>query len=202
MEPSGRKRQRTSGFQRETIDLLFEALGAELARRGFQRVRLLIVGGVFMLLEVGNRPSTQDVDAIFMDLPTATQLHPPPETQLFLEAVKAVGSTFQMPPKQQQHWLNDDAALFVQDLVFGPPPPARLWKTFHDVLEVYLPSKEAILVSKLMAFREKDRRDVEALCTLLHIETREQAQLLVDRFVELKWQQEHRLNETLDDLFL
>jgi hypothetical protein len=70
------------------------------------------------------------------------------------------------------------------------------------MLHVYFPSKEYILASKLMTFRPKDLDDVRALLEDLQIETREQAQAIVDRFVPNKgWQGYYGLDANLNDIF-
>jgi len=69
------------------------------------------------------------------------------------------------------------------------------------MLECYFPDKSCMLALKLMSFREKDRPDVQALCQQLGIRTREQAQQVVDHYVERRWQKEYRLDLTLRDLF-
>jgi hypothetical protein len=74
------------------------------------------------------------------------------------------------------------------------------WQTFN-MLEILLPSREAVLVLKLMGFREKDRRDVEALCQLLQVTTRRQAQSLLNDYVAGRWQREYCVESTLDELF-
>ncbi|GHO46239.1 hypothetical protein [Ktedonospora formicarum] len=183
-------------MERQEVELYLQELGDELERRGFEKpVRVMIVGGVYMLVMVGNRESTQDIDVVLMDMPDTTSLDTATkESRLFKTAVRAVARRL----KIKQHWLNDDAALFVRG--FAPDPQARHWKTFNR-LEVYLPSKACILALKLISFREKDRGDVEALCTHLGVQTREEVQALVDTFIAKHWQEEYLLENTLDELF-
>ena len=55
---------------------------------------------------------------------------------------------------------------------------------------------------KLMAGRRKDDQDIEVLLEDLQIETREQAQALVDQFIPDRQRQEiDKLSRTLDELF-
>lgn len=183
-------------MERQEVELYLQELGDELERRGFQEpVRIMIVGGVYMLVMVGNRESTQDIDVVLMDLPDTTNRDTATkETKLFQTAVRAVARRL----KIKQHWLNDDAALFVRG--FAPEPQARHWKTFGK-LSVYLPSKACILALKLISFREKDRSDVEALSQQLGVRTRDEAQALVDTFIAKRWQEEYFLEDTLDEIF-
>ncbi len=157
-------------------------LGDELETRGFQNpVRIMIVGGVYMLLMVKNRKSTEDVDVVLMDMEDTT--NKTPQTRAFQAAVRAV----------------DDVAYFIREM--APEPEAKLWQKYKQ-LHVYLPAKEYIFALKLMVFRLKDVNDVEALRKELGITTREQAQAIVDRFVpDPRWQEEYQLEDTLDEIF-
>jgi hypothetical protein len=95
----------------------------------------------------------------------------------------------------RRDWMNDVVASFVPDL-----GPVTLWRDYHN-LQIYVPQAEYILTLKLLAGREKDEDDIVALCERLGIETREQAQELVDRFADQAWQQECMLTKTLDAIF-
>jgi hypothetical protein len=170
-------------------------LGDELERRGFtQPVRVVVFGGVFMLIEVQNRLSTQDVDIALLDFAEMTEANPPQETVRFQAAVHAVARKRKIKPG----WCNDDGAMFLKG--FTPHAQLHHWQTFN-MLEILLPSREAVLVLKLMGFREKDRRDVEALCQLLQVTTRRQAQSLLNDYVAGRWQREYCVESTLDELF-
>jgi Nucleotidyltransferase of unknown function (DUF6036) len=178
------------------IEAYLTALGEELARQGFtEPVRLLVVGGVFMVLEMGSRKATEDVDAILLDLPEMTDKPPTKEIKKFVHAKNVVASQHNIPRK----WLNDVVKSFLLD--YAPVPPLHHWKTF-GALAVYFPPKEYILVSKLMTFRLKDYDDIQALLEDLHIETRTQAQALVDQFVpDKRWQAHYQLQKSLDEIF-
>jgi hypothetical protein len=77
-----------------------------------------------------------------------------------------------------------------------------LWEEPFQVLQVYLPSAEVILVLKLMAYRVKDQGDVEALCQQLNITTRKQAQSLLNDYVSGRWQKEYMVEKALKQVFL
>ena len=84
----------------------------------------------------------------------------------------------------------------------GRVPSGTLWRVY-SVLEVYLPPAEFILALKLMAGRQKDVADIEALSQQLEIQTRRQAQSLVDRYIpDKQLQQFSDLDRTLHDFFL
>ena len=184
-------------IQEETVDYYLRALDAELTKnfRGAKPVRIMIIGGTYMLLEVKNRHTTQDIDVVLMDFADTTDTTSNDEnSKAFQEAVKAVARQLHLP----RYWLNDDASLWVRG--FAPNPQAVLWKCYTK-LHVYLPSKRCILALKLMSYRPKDTDDVEVLCQQLGISTYEQAQELVNEFVPERAQREYRLSDTLDELF-
>lgn len=80
-------------------------------------------------------------------------------------------------------------------------PEGVLWRTYA-VLEVHIPPSEYILALKLLAGRQKDEEDIQTLCQLLRIRTRQQAQKLVDRYIPNRQvQQINDLDEKLDNLF-
>ncbi len=183
-------------MEEEEILQYLTMLGEELMRQGVtQPVRLLVVGGVVMVTLLKNRRSTEDVDVILLDLPEMTDKPPITVIRQFIRAKNAVAKKYNIPRK----WLNDSVKQFLLD--YAPNPEMHLWKTFQ-MLHVYFPSKEYLLASKLMTFRPKDQDDVRALLEDLQIETREQAQALVDRFVPDKgWQDYYELDANLNDIF-
>jgi hypothetical protein len=80
-------------------------------------------------------------------------------------------------------------------------PQGTLWRTYGP-LEVYVPEGAYILALKLLAGRPKDRGDIQDLCAQLHIQTRLQAQTIVDQYIPDKQvQQINDLARTLDTLF-
>jgi hypothetical protein len=174
------------------IDTYLRALDAELAQRPIRKpVRIVVVGGVYMLFFLGNRAATKDVDIIPLDFPDTT--NPNRETKVFRSAVNAIAKTFRL----RRDWMNDVVAAFT------PPIPAEslvLWRDSAN-LQVYVPPAECMLALKLLAGRARDEEDIAALCAQLAIHTREQAQALVDRYAERRWQQECMLQATLDALF-
>jgi len=181
-------------MESKDVEQYLQDLGDELEAREFKEpVRILIVGGVYMLLMVKNRKSTEDVDVVLMDMEDTT--NKTPQTRAFQAAVRAVASKHSL----KRTWMNDDVAYFIRDM--APEPDANLWRKYKK-LHVYLPAQEYILALKLMVFRLKDLNDVEALLNQLGVTTREQAQAIVDHFIpDKRWQEEYLLDETLDELF-
>lgn len=180
-------------MQAREIESYLAQLGQELVDRGVQQpVRMLLIGGAFMLLQVQNRLMTDDVDVVLTDIEdTSVSL-------LYLQlnsAVQAIARQHGL----KGNWLNDMMGDALREN--GPLPPGTLWRTF-GVIELYLPPKAYILALKLMAGRTKDAEDIEALSLELQIQTRKQAQQLVDRYMpDKQLQQLSELDRTLHDFF-
>jgi hypothetical protein len=174
----------------DEIDRYFQALDEDLAQRTLKKpVRLAVLGGVYMMFFLKNRSSTKDVDIVPLDFPDT--MKPNEETKTFRSAVYAVAKKFQL----KRDWMNDVVAAFIPDL-----GPLTLWREYPN-LHIYVPSSEYILALKLLAGREKDEDDILTLCETLNINSREEAQALVDRYADVDWQNECMLQVTLDALF-
>ncbi|GLV55126.1 hypothetical protein KDH_19730 [Dictyobacter sp. S3.2.2.5] len=182
-------------LQRDEVMALLEELGAELAARGIESpVQIIVFGGVYMLMQIGNRPSTHDVDIV----PLAASTDPRQEDRrrkIFRQASNAVASRHGLP----RNWINDDGALFVEEII--QKGELVHWKTFQ-MLEIWLPELACMLALKLTAFRPlQDLDDTLHLCQALNVTTAEEAQAILDRYVPASWQQENLVDETLMDLF-
>jgi hypothetical protein len=177
-------------MESDEVEAYFQALDEELEKRKIHKpVRLAVVGGVYMMFFLKNRASTKDIDVIPLDFPDTTE--PSAATKIFRSAVNAVAKKYQI----RRDWMNDVVAAFTQEL-----GTLNLWRGYAN-LEIYVPNAECILVLKLLAGRDKDEDDILALCEKLEIQTREQAQALVDRYADQSWQSECVLDKTLDALF-
>jgi hypothetical protein len=176
----------------EEIETYLAELGQELKRRRIgQPVRILLIGGAFMLLQVKNRQATDDIDVVLKDVEDTLNS---PLYDTFRAAVQAIATRNQL----RGGWLNDLMAEILHDM--GTLPEGTLWRTYGR-LEVFLPPEDYILALKLLAGRQKDQRDIEALCQQLQIHNREQAQQLLDHYIPPRFQQFRRIDETLDLFF-
>ncbi len=180
-------------MQVQEIEAHLAELGQELQILKVQQpVRVLLVGGAFMLTQLHNRSTTNDIDVILKDVEDS---HSSPLYRVFKEAVRQVASKNNL----SNAWLNDVIGDFLRDA--SNVPEGTLWRKY-GMLEVYIPSKEYILALKLLAGRQKDRNDIIALSQQLHIGTREQAQQLLDRYIPSKQvQQVNEVEDTLLDIF-
>src|SRR5437763_8615255 len=161
-------------MQAQEIVTYLAELGQELQHLGVQHpIRILLVGGAYMLTQIHNRPTTNDIDVLLKDVDDTTTS---PLYRTFKAAVRTVASRNQIPST----WINDVIGDFLRDT--GTVPQGVLWRRYA-MLEVYVPPGEYILALKLLAGRQKDWDDIYALCQHLKILTRKKAQQLVDRYV-------------------
>ena len=81
-------------------------------------------------------------------------------------------------------------------------PDGKLWKRFGP-LHVYAPAIEYILALKITAGRQKDLDDCAILLPKSQIRTRQQAQLVLDRYILPGGQQKNAesIENALDRLF-
>jgi hypothetical protein len=172
------------------------AFGEELARRGFTKVRILAVGGFYMLQEIENRPATEDIDFVSLDGDIDLTRKPLSQKEkAFRTAIWEVAKQY----KLKRAWMNDDAGPFVLEYV--PQPAITLWRTFGP-LHVYLTDHETMLVYKIMGYSPKQKRDIDALCEELGISTYAEVKAIVDRLVPQQTQGDFWVDETLEDLFV
>lgn len=177
----------------QDIRQLLAALGEELDRQGLEEIlELLMIGGAYMLTHLQNRDFTEDIDVFPLNFQITSSSSK--TTKVVQRAIRAVAKQYGLP----KAWINDVAASMLGGL--GPEPERELWMTCGR-LEVYVPLPECILALKLFADRKKDSGDIEALCRYLGVETRDQAQALLDRYVYRRWQIEYNVRRTLEKRF-
>src|SRR5437660_4091371 len=108
-------------------------VGQELAASGHGG-KILLLGGAVMLLFVGNRNTTRDIDASFEDNASAIR-----------DAIMRVAVVEHL----SDDWLNDGAKGFLYS-----EPPVTLWRRYQG-LEVYIPSLDYLLAMKVVAGRRR-----------------------------------------------
>ena len=108
---------------------------------------MVLVGGAVMALAYQARPSTRDVDAIFL---------PPPEASKLRGWASLVALEMNLP----EDWLNDGAKGFLNGLSLGPVLLETEGIMAHQV------SPEQLLAMKLSAWR--DDTDINDARRLLH----------------------------------
>jgi hypothetical protein len=129
------------------IEDAFAALGQDLQQLGVQQpIRILVVGGAFMLPQLHNRLATKDIEALLIDIddPSASPVYQQVQT-----AMRAVASQRQLPAT----WFNDVIGEALRNN--GVIPGGTLWRSY-GALEVYMPDAEYVLALKLLAGRPQD----------------------------------------------
>jgi hypothetical protein len=180
-------------MQRQEMEQYLAELGQALEQQGVQEpVRILLIGGAFMLTQMSSNRVTNDIDVLLSDIddPTTSPLY-----QTFKMAARIVARQNNIPLT----WINDVIGDFLRDV--SKIPQGTLWRTY-GLLQVYIPEADYILALKLLAGRQKDKEDIQLLCQQLHINTRIHAQQVVDRYIPDKQvQQINNLDKTLGILF-
>src|SRR6266849_2052983 len=157
----------------EDIENYLSQLGQALLKRGIQEpIHLLLIGGAYMLLLTNTARNTDDIDIFWLEEEEGLQRALRP----LQEGVIAVAEANQIDP----NWLNYMTQLLMYDLVIVPE--GNLWKTFGP-LHIYAPPKEYILALKIFAGRDKDIEDCRILLQQVKVSTRQQAQMLLDRYI-------------------
>ncbi len=174
---------------------------------------ILITGGAYMMLN-NKRKFTEDIDFALVERPQLI----PRKNQVFQVTVtnaevfrsrstvpfsaefrQAVLVIAQRHPGLAKDWLNDEAAEYYYD--DAPQPDVIFWRSFRDVLSVYLPTQEYVFATKIAAYRPKDENDITILMKDLKITNRSQAKVIIDRFLLPEAQEFWQVGENLDTLF-
>jgi hypothetical protein len=160
------------------IEHALALLGEQLQELGLtQPIRLLMIGGAFMITQIGNREVTRDVDVSIVG---REQIYTTDIYRIFRNAVRFVGYDTGIG----EGWLSDNIGDLLTNA--GPVPKGKRWRSFGPLLHVYIPSKAYILALKIFAGRDRDEEDIHALCDLLGMKTRNQARKLMDRYITNK----------------
>jgi hypothetical protein len=177
----------------EDIENYLSQLGQELLKRRIHEpVHLLLRGGAYMLLLTNTARNTDDIDIFWLEEEEGLQRALRP----LQEGVIAVAEANQIDP----NWLNYMTQLLMYDLVIVPD--GKLWKTFGP-LHIYAPPQEYILALKIFAGRDKDIEDCKILLRQVEIGTRQQAQILLDRYIlpDARQNNTETIARSLDILF-
>lgn len=150
-------------MNQKDVEKYLRMVGEELQKQN-QAGEIVLLGGAAMVVSVGNRNITDDVDAFLLE-------------GVILRAAQAVASRQKLP----EDWLNHHAYLKVRDL--KEPDSYKLWKSFPG-LEVYIPCLDYMFAAKLYAAREKDKQDIVALAQKLGISKQRQARKILYYYVD------------------
>jgi hypothetical protein len=180
----------TPDMTAQDIEHYLALLGQELEALGIARpVRLLMIGGGFMLTQIGNRKYTKDVDVVLFE---RDDFFDTGDYQVFRSAIHYVAQDVGLDLK----WLSDNITDFV--IMSGFVPKGKLWRKFGKLLYVYIPSAEFILAHKLGAGRDKDEGDIRALLKKLRVKTRDKAIQIFEKYIpDEDMRQESNIEEML-----
>jgi hypothetical protein len=180
-------------MQAQEIEHYLAELGAALQDQGINKpVRMLLIGGAYMMLLANAPRTTDDVDIFWVEEGEDFRK----ARQALRDAVQAIAGRYALPP----NWFNYLTQVLIYDKIIMPR--GKLWKRFGP-LHVYAPPKEYILALKILAGRDQDLADCRILLPQTHIRTRKQAQRVLDRYLLPEAQQEEAetIQHALDVLF-
>ena len=161
-------------MQAKDIENYLIQLGQEFIHLGIQKpVRVLLIGGAYMILHANMARSTDDVDIFWLGLKEN-------ERDETIPTVKTAVTNVALINNIDVDWFNDMTDILLHDLLIVPT--GKLWRTY-GLLHIYIPTKDYILALKIIAGRDKDIRDSKVLLQQLRITTRQQAQRRLDRYI-------------------
>jgi len=164
-------------------------LGEELEELQLQRpIRLLMIGGAYMITQFGNRALTEDIDVlVYLDRNTE-------EYRRFRNAIGFVA----FDVHENQKWLSDTMGDFMEEV--GKIPRGQLWLQ-HGMLEVYVPEPQYILVLKVLSARRKDSDDIQTLLSHLKIRRWKQVENLLKKYVSRDILEDEEYAESIQRVF-
>jgi hypothetical protein len=120
-------------MQEQEIIHYLKLLGEELKELQLQHpIRVLMIGGAYMITQFGSRVFTEDIDVLVrLDKQSG-------EYRKFKNAIRFIASDV----RESQKWLTDNIGDFMEEV--GKIPEGRLWLK-HGMLEVYVPEPQYIL---------------------------------------------------------
>ncbi len=160
-------------MQSQEIEQYLAELGAALQSQGITKpVRMLMIGGAYMMLLANAPRTTDDIDMFWVEEGEDFQ-----RARLALrDGVQTIASKHTLPP----NWFNYLTQMLIYDKMILPR--GKLWRRYGP-LHVYAPPKEYMLALKILAGRDKDIADCRVLLPQTNIRTRQQVQKVLDRYI-------------------
>ena len=174
------------------IETYLAELGAELKNRGVEKpIRMMLIGGAYMLVLEHASRTTEDIDIFWLEGDTFQQMR-----SILSECVVTITRRYRLRPD----WLNYLSQILMQNEIIIPH--GKLWKRYGP-LHIYIPPKEYMLALKIMAGRDKDLADCAILLPQTNIKTHQQAQQLLDRYIlpEAQEKNAEQIENSLNRLF-
>lgn len=180
-------------MQAQDIELYLSQFGQELVNLGVQRpLRVLLIGGAYMMLLANAPRSTDDIDIFWLEDEATLQ----EALRALRDGAHAVAEKHALGP----NWLNYLTQLLMYDQIILPR--GTLWRRYGP-LHIYVPPKGYILALKILAGREKDIDDCRLLLPQTKVKTRQQALRLLERYIlpSARTQNAEQIEHALDELF-
>lgn len=137
-------------LHKANIEEYLDALAKKIIESGIGNHRILIVGGAAMALKYQNGRSTVDIDICYRE-----------QNKLY-SCCQKVASEYGLP----EDWINADV-MHSDSFSYALFDKAELYKTYQDVLEVYVVDDLDLYCMKLVSFRPKDIQDIDTLANSL-----------------------------------
>lgn len=166
-------------MNKNDISYYLQRVGEELAFKG-EHGKILLLGGAVMLLVVGNRNSTRDIDAAFEE-----------NAQAIREAIETVA----VQEGLSDDWLNDGAKGFL----YSKPETILLGR--YSCLEVYIPTLDYLLAMKVFAGRQRDIGDARALIAHLDLKSTQDVLNILERYIPQQYLTA-KIQYIVEDLFV
>jgi hypothetical protein len=180
-------------MQAQEIEQYLSQLGQELVNLGVQRpLRVLLIGGAYMMLLAHAPRSTDDIDIFWLE-----------DEESLQEALRALRDGAHTVAEKNAlgpNWLNYLTQLLMYDQILLPK--GTLWRRYGP-LHIYVPPKGYMLALKILAGREKDIDDCKLLLPQTKVKTRQQALRLLERYIlpNARTQNAEQIEHALDELF-
>ena len=189
------------------LEVLLEEFDKALVKAfpGPEPMSVLLVGGACSLLQGITTQPADSVEVIILEMPGSqerTLVFHSPTADKIRRIIREIGKLHGLKGERQQ-FFHDDSASFILELSEYELPPMRLLTAYRR-LHLYVPRDLGYLPAcQLMLGRpEQDCAEIASLCQTLAIQSRAQAQQLVDRyFPSPAHQAAYRLPCTLESLF-
>src|SRR5256885_9227664 len=131
-------------MQAQEIEYYLAELGVVLESKGITKpVRMLLIGGAYMMLLANAPRTTDDVDIFWMEEGEDFQK----ARQALRDGVQAIASKYTLPP----NWLNYLTQMLIYDKIIMPR--GKLWKRYGP-LQPYAPPKELAVALHILARRD------------------------------------------------
>ena len=138
-------------LDRSNIDEYFQLLAKEIKEAEIGKHTILVVGGAAMALKHHDGRSTVDIDICIR------------EQHNLYDCCLKVAEAQHLP----EDWINADV-MHSDSFSYGLFRDAVLFRSYEDVLDVYVASDMDLYCMKLVSFRFKDIQDMDVLADRLN----------------------------------